>query len=90
MVYDQDDLLRFVSLIDNALVPVGFELSEDERDLMDYLHGGPPWGCPSQAGLGSPFEGLPRDVQGNNIFLLRFALTRTPLPPHVPPSIPTI
>ncbi|BAK45935.1 multimeric flavodoxin WrbA [Eggerthella sp. YY7918] len=62
MVYDQDDLLRFVSLIDNALVPAGFELSEDERDLMDYLHGGPPWGCLSQAGLGSPFEGLPRDV----------------------------
>ncbi|MFR1640393.1 MAG: ParB/RepB/Spo0J family partition protein [Eggerthellaceae bacterium] len=37
--YDVDDLLGFVSFIDDVLVPAGYALSEDERDLMDHLHG---------------------------------------------------
>ena len=37
--YDVDDLLGFVSFMDDVLVPAGYELSEEERDLMDHLHG---------------------------------------------------
>lgn len=37
--YDVDDLLGFVSFIDDVLMPAGYELSEEERDLMDHLHG---------------------------------------------------
>lgn len=37
--YDLDDLLGFISFIDDVLVPAGFDLSEDERDLVDYLRG---------------------------------------------------
>lgn len=37
--YDVDDLLGFVSFVDNVLMPAGYELSEEERDLMDHLHG---------------------------------------------------
>lgn len=37
--YDLDDLLGFVSFIDDVLAPAGYELSEDERDLMDHLRG---------------------------------------------------
>lgn len=37
--YDLDDLLGFISFIDDVLVPAGFALSEDERDLVDYLRG---------------------------------------------------
>lgn len=37
--YDLDDLLGFISFIDDVLVPAGFELAEDERDLVDYLRG---------------------------------------------------
>lgn len=36
---DVDDLLGFISFIDEVLVPAGYELSEDERNLMDFLHG---------------------------------------------------
>ena len=37
--YDVDDLLGFVSFMDDVLMPAGYELSEEERDLMDHLHG---------------------------------------------------
>lgn len=37
--YDVDDLLGFVSFVDDVLMPAGYELSEEERDLMDHLHG---------------------------------------------------
>ena len=37
--YDVDDLLGFVSFMDVVLMPAGYELSEEERDLMDHLHG---------------------------------------------------
>lgn len=37
--YDLDDLLGFISFVDDVLVPAGYELSEGERDLMDHLHG---------------------------------------------------
>ena len=37
--YDLDDLFEFVSFIDDVLVPAGFAPSEDEHDLVDYLHG---------------------------------------------------
>lgn len=37
--YDLDDLLGFVSFIDDVLVPAGFGLSEDECGLMDHLRG---------------------------------------------------
>lgn len=36
---DLDDLLGFVSFVDDVLMPAGYELSEGERDLMDHLHG---------------------------------------------------
>lgn len=34
-----DDLLGFVSFMDDVLMPAGYELSEEERDLIDHLHG---------------------------------------------------
>lgn len=37
--YDVDDLLGFVSFVDDVLMPAGYELSEEERDLMEHLHG---------------------------------------------------
>lgn len=37
--YDVDDLLGFVAFMDDVLMPAGYELSEEERDLMDHLHG---------------------------------------------------
>ena len=37
--YDLDDLLGFISFVDDVLMPAGFELAEGERDLMDHLHG---------------------------------------------------
>ena len=37
--YDVDDLLGFVSFMDVVLMPAGYELSEEDRDLMDHLHG---------------------------------------------------
>ncbi len=37
--YDVDDVLGFVSSMDDVLVPARYELSEEERDLMDHLHG---------------------------------------------------
>ncbi len=37
--YYLDDLLGFISFIDDVLMPAGYELSEDERDLMEHLHG---------------------------------------------------
>lgn len=37
--YDVDDLLGFVSFMDDVLMPAGYELSEEERDLMDHLSG---------------------------------------------------
>ncbi len=37
--YDLDDLLGFISFADDVLMPAGYELSEEERDLMDHLHG---------------------------------------------------
>lgn len=36
---DLDDLLGFISFVDDVLVPAGFELTEGERGLMDHLHG---------------------------------------------------
>ena len=36
---DLDDLLGFTSFVDDVLMPAGYELSEEERDLMDHLHG---------------------------------------------------
>ena len=37
--YWLDELLGFISFIDDVLMPAGYELSEDERDLMEHLHG---------------------------------------------------
>lgn len=37
--YWLDDILGFISFIDDVLMPAGYELSEDERDLMDHVHG---------------------------------------------------
>lgn len=37
--YWLDEILAFVSFVDDVLVPAGYELSEDERDLMDHVHG---------------------------------------------------
>ncbi len=37
--YDLDDLLGFISFVDDVLMPAGYGLSEGERDLMDHLHG---------------------------------------------------
>lgn len=37
--YDVDDLLGFISFMDDVLMPAGYELSEEERDLMDHLYG---------------------------------------------------
>lgn len=34
-----DEILAFVSFVDDVLVPAGYELSEDERDLMDHVYG---------------------------------------------------
>lgn len=39
MPYWLDELLGFISFIDDVLMPAGYELSEDERDLMEHLHG---------------------------------------------------
>ena len=36
---DLDDLLGFTSFVDDVLMPAGYELSEEERDLMDHLSG---------------------------------------------------
>ena len=36
---DLDELLGFTSFVDDVLMPAGYELSEEERDLMDHLHG---------------------------------------------------
>ena len=36
---DLDDLLEFTSFVDDVLMPAGYELSEEERDLMDHLSG---------------------------------------------------
>lgn len=36
--YWLDDILGFISFIDDVLIPAGYELSEDERDLMDHVH----------------------------------------------------
>lgn len=37
--YWLDDILGFISFIDDVLMPAGYELSEEERDLMEHLHG---------------------------------------------------
>ena len=37
--YWLDELLGFISFIDDVLMHAGYELSEDERDLMEHLHG---------------------------------------------------
>lgn len=37
--YDLDHILGFISFVDDVLVPAGYELSEDECELMDHLHG---------------------------------------------------
>lgn len=37
--YDLDEILGFISFIDDVLIPVGYELSDDERELMDHIHG---------------------------------------------------
>lgn len=37
--YWLDEILAFVSFVDDVLVPAGYELSEDERDLMGHVHG---------------------------------------------------
>lgn len=37
--YWLDELLAFVSFVDDVLVPAGYELSEDERALMEHLRG---------------------------------------------------
>ncbi len=37
--YWLNDILGFISFIDDVLIPAGYELSEDERDLMDHVHG---------------------------------------------------
>lgn len=37
--YWLDEILAFVSFVDDVLVPAGYELSEDERELMDHVHG---------------------------------------------------
>lgn len=37
--YDLDDLLGFISFVDDVLMLAGYELSEGERDLMEHLHG---------------------------------------------------
>lgn len=36
---DLDELLGFTSFVDDVLMPAGYELSEEERDLMDHLSG---------------------------------------------------
>lgn len=37
--YDLDELLGFISFIDDVLMPTGYEPSEDERGLMEHLRG---------------------------------------------------
>ena len=37
--YWLDDILGFISFVDDVLMSAGYELSEDERDLMDHVHG---------------------------------------------------
>ena len=37
--YWLDELLGFISFVDDVLMPAGYELSEDERGLMEHLHG---------------------------------------------------
>ena len=36
---DLDELLGFTSFVEDVLMPAGYELSEEERDLMDHLSG---------------------------------------------------
>ena len=37
--YWLDEILGFISFVDDVLIPAGYELSEDERGLMDHVHG---------------------------------------------------
>lgn len=37
--YWLDDILGFISFVDDVLMSAGYELSEDERDLMNHVHG---------------------------------------------------
>lgn len=37
--YWLDDILGFISFVDDVLRSAGYELSEDERDLMNHVHG---------------------------------------------------
>lgn len=53
--YDTDDLLGFASFVDDVLMPAGYELSDDERELMDHLRGLLP--AREGSALGSDGEG---------------------------------
>ena len=37
--YWLDDLLSFVSFVDDILIPAGYELTSDELEVMEHLHG---------------------------------------------------